>query len=599
MSAPLEGLAADAATAEHLALIDDILRAAGIEPEPTHDVDAIEHGGFAFMSKSQLETFEACPRKGGLQYIANLQRASGSYAALGTEIEDEQLVPYLTEGRPFDFSRPSRSGYKAAALLPYLPAPRTPGMVLQQRVELPGTKRGSAVAGAYGYQGWIDLWLPDSRLMPPAAAEHIGLPRDGMPVVIDFKSTTNLDYAKTAKKLATDDQGQSYATWALRATGAPWVHLAWLTTRTRGAEKAKHAYLKVTPEHAARHYAAIDERAARTVQLRRKTPRTMEGAMSLAPNWDHCRAYGGCSFEHICNKGPGEAADAYAAEDERKRALRLNRNQPDGDETTTMTQPAPTPASLFAALAGSAPPAAPPPVQPAPVVAPMLPPPMPVAPQPGPALPHGLGLYQPQPGPAPIVAAINAGVALAPPEGVPVLPMQGAPTVPGQVGITPGGTPVVPAQSINPPEAYTLPPAPLQGAAAPITPEQAAAIQAQLAGGAPAPVAQVETIPAPAATVTAPRGRPRKADAAPAATVNAQQGALQRAVWGKEVYWPERSIGCEIGPFELSDYPTEGESAEACLTRLKGSLKAMAEAARAEKLASCAAQAQANGGSRS
>ena len=260
------------------------------------------------LSASQISTYrDECKRKWGFKSIAKVATEQHASAALGTEVDDTQLQPYLKDGRPFDYSRPSQSGYIAASALAYLPEPQTLGLRVQKHFVIPSPTQGSGLS----YQGYVDLWLPKG-----------GIPgiEDGIyPVVCDFKTTGNLKWQKSAKTLETDVQAQLYATWAMYETGARTVDLVWIYMQTKGSKKAKRTHLRVMGQHVAEQFRLIDStglemQAARQDIESQGTDLEALILKTLPANADACSGYGGCPFQGKCNLSPSVFVDAATAQ---------------------------------------------------------------------------------------------------------------------------------------------------------------------------------------------------------------------------------------------------------------------------------------------
>ena len=259
------------------------------------------------LSASQISTYrDECKRKWGFKSIAKIETEQHASAALGTEVDDTQLQPYLKDGRPFDYSRPSQSGYIAASALAYLPEPQTLGLEVQKHFIIPSPTAGSGLS----YQGYVDLWLPKGGIP--------GIEGGIYPVVCDFKTTGNLKWQKSAKTLETDVQAQLYATWAMYETGARTVDLVWIYMQTKGSKKAKRTHLRVLGQHVAEQFRMIDATGLEMQQARTaiesEAGKLEELVMQLPPNAEACAGYGGCPFQGRCNLSPSVFVDAATAQ---------------------------------------------------------------------------------------------------------------------------------------------------------------------------------------------------------------------------------------------------------------------------------------------
>lgn len=268
------------------------------------------------VSATQISNYDDCKRKWVWRSIAKIESEQHPSAKLGTEVH-EQLELYLREGRTFDYSRDS--GYIAASGLAFLPAPLTPGLELERHFDdLPSP---SWRTHAFGYQGYLDMYHRESRVMP-------GLPEGvvGIPLVSDFKTTSNLRYAKSESRLATDVQAIIYATWALRETRADAVDLAWIYMQTRNARKAVRRHLRVLAPHVIDQFKRIDERAVGMHELKAALASVdpAKAAFEVEPNIDMCDEYGGCPYRANCNLAPSVFVDADVARDLERMETEMN-----------------------------------------------------------------------------------------------------------------------------------------------------------------------------------------------------------------------------------------------------------------------------------
>lgn len=243
------------------------------------------------VSPSQLGVFrDECERKWALRSIVKLTSEPHPSAKLGTEVDEEQLQPYLSKGQTFDFSR--RSGEIAASAVPFLPAPMTPGLELQKHFTM---RSPSWRTHNFGYQGYIDMWHRDSSVMP-----ELPISDTQIPLVSDFKTTVNFRWAKSEEKLRKDPQAVIYGTFAMVETGARTADLAWIYMRTRETPKAIRRHLRVVGAEIGEEFKRIDEVAVRMVETRKIIAPTIEAALTLPPNLESCESFGGCPYRVHC-----------------------------------------------------------------------------------------------------------------------------------------------------------------------------------------------------------------------------------------------------------------------------------------------------------
>lgn len=345
------------------------------------------------LSASQVTLFQECPRKWAWKHVAKIQTPQHPSAALGDEVEKEQLVPYLRDGRPFDFSRESESGYIAASALEHLPQPKTPGLEFQKKFVIPSPTWVDGKHIGFGFIGYKDFCHEDSQILPNMPAfESV------IPVVGDFKITSNVKlYAKTETVLRTDVQANMYAFATMYETRVKAVDLYWVTMQTQGARRSKRAHLRVFQPDVAEQFLKINEVGKTIFNIRQQANGVdpQQYPLSLPKNLAMCEEFKGCPHKDRCCLTPAERAEAMALAYERREAWRARMAREGTEEEPVMSNVVggPDTLSLLAALkakqdGGVVPPAAlptpaPPPVATATttvVIAPDLPPALPINP---------------------------------------------------------------------------------------------------------------------------------------------------------------------------------------------------------------------------
>lgn len=262
-----------------------------------------------------LDGPDGCARKLAWRYVAGIKSPQSASSALGDEIESRQLAPYLTRGKPFDYTTSTGSGYMAAALLEYLPdvatlraglrpQDTTPGLTDQVAFDLPAPTWRDLGDRGFAYTGKLDLWVPDGAIVP-----EVGRP--SIPCVIDFKSTSSMRYAKSPDALRTDPQALLYGLFAMRRAGVREVDLVWLYTQTKGPRRGERRHVRMTAEEIVAGVVALDARAVKVADLRRAKP----DPLSLPANTAACDAYGGCPYRANCNLSPEQHLEAAFAAD--------------------------------------------------------------------------------------------------------------------------------------------------------------------------------------------------------------------------------------------------------------------------------------------
>lgn len=171
------------------------------------------------------------------------------------------------------------------AALPHIPPPGTPGVECERKFEF-------HIAGVT-YHGFKDLELPG--------------------VVVDYKSTSNFQWALTHEALANDEQGAIYALDTMLRTGCDEVTLKWIYLRTKGAKVAQTVTVTVDRDQVTKAMQPVHERARQILTVLNSPSITT--AKQLPPDATACEEYGGCSYRALCNLSPAEQVKSIMAQD--------------------------------------------------------------------------------------------------------------------------------------------------------------------------------------------------------------------------------------------------------------------------------------------
>jgi hypothetical protein len=229
------------------------------------------------FSASQVSVFELCARKWAFRYVDRVEEPPSRWAAFGLGVH--QLVAHRLSGQSTELPGSVSEADCARALAPYLPSPH-PDLLVEQRflIDLDGVS----------FVGYIDLL--DSR--------------PDVPVVYDHKTTSGLEWARSADELPSDVQAALYAEAAMQTLDVPAVRLQWTYVTTRGAPKVAPVSRSVAKED-------IKERNERTVESARRMLEVLAtGAKGLdvPPSPAACEAFGGCPYRDRCGDLTAEDA---------------------------------------------------------------------------------------------------------------------------------------------------------------------------------------------------------------------------------------------------------------------------------------------------
>lgn len=240
------------------------------EGRPSRKQVEVEDWDGPLISPSALGNYLACPRKWAFGALDNQYLPSTKSQALGTKLHSE-MENWLTKGVP-SLGRLSDSG-----ALSLLPLPNSPGLACEQpfAVEISdGDRRGVL-------WGFRDVALP------------------GM--VMDLKTTSSLDWAKTPEELQKDPQANIYAAASFLESGLDYADLRWVYVTTVGAVRSKGVDVRLTKDHVTSKLGTWFDAISYMTELRIQKEKK---ALDLDPQRTACGDYGGCGYLSECGSVP-------------------------------------------------------------------------------------------------------------------------------------------------------------------------------------------------------------------------------------------------------------------------------------------------------
>lgn len=226
-----------------------------------------------WFSATQVETYLLCPRKWAWYKVAGIVQPPSPSLALGSAVH-AQLEGWLRDGKPLDLL--SEAGQIAMAGLHHLPAPGTPGLVVEQAYQL--------VIGGHHFRGAKDWQLLDRR--PPVVGDH--------------KTTKDYRWVKTVEELRTNIQAALYAADSMLRTQYPVCDLQWTYFKTSGGRGSQVVHLRVTAEE----IVPTIDRVIKACDEMSLILRAGVRAEEVPINPEACEAFGGCPYQSICNLTP-------------------------------------------------------------------------------------------------------------------------------------------------------------------------------------------------------------------------------------------------------------------------------------------------------
>jgi hypothetical protein len=419
-------------------------------------------------SPSQLSTEQACARKWFFGSIMKIRQPQSKSQILGDQIHANLEAVARAEGlhNEVELHRVNAALRELARLeSTYDPERWPPARQIEAQRE-PAKVVGRALDDPFVLKEHLVTidYRPGARLLGYVDLLDLRrLPRRPMPLIRDYKSTSNLDYIKTEPELEIDTQLTCYAKWTLDANAdVDQVLVEHVGIQTKGSPRVttSSAIMK-RADVDTRWQGYVDNHFARMDRLRVLTNPADVPAEGMKNG--ECDRFGGCFYRSQC------AAAIFGSPGN-------NQEKDEGQAIMTDIHARLAELKNRAALAGQKP--APVAAQPAPAVAP--------APSPTPA-PSNVIPMTPAPAAAPIPAGLSplealkarvqASITPSGPVAVQPTPSPAPAPAPSPV-VTPAPTPA-PAPIVIPQPAVAAQPAPVNPAA-PATPATAAPPAAQI-----------------------------------------------------------------------------------------------------------------------
>ena len=260
-----------------------------------------------------------CDVKWALAYIAGFKSPQTASQALGTEVDDKTIQPYLRFGTPFDLKK--RAGRIAQSAIDILPPPKDSRVKVQHCFVTPSLSSKAGEPAPFAFLGYKDIYIPGGGLLGYT---------DNNPVVGDTKTTKSFDWMKTGDKLRNDPQAVLYAFNALyeahkRGEKRDVVHLNWIYLRTTEPFKSLPSLATVDKDHVLERMKTIDAFGHKILGLWEGSKGCTNDeerkayALSLKPNLKACGSFGGCHYRSFCNHAPDEFNGGDAFSDDKRR----------------------------------------------------------------------------------------------------------------------------------------------------------------------------------------------------------------------------------------------------------------------------------------
>lgn len=243
-----------------------------------------------FYSATQLKRADSCIRAWAWEKICGFESPPGAAALFGVEVHDV-LQLWLSQGKGLNQFKPS--GRVAFAGLDWLPPPGP---------ELEVEREFRMKVGDFHYRGFVDLGFVNS---------------DGVPWVIDHKTTRDFMWQLSVDDLRNDVQALLYAKEAIDRHDTDRVHLRWVYYLTQEPHRSRVTEVTMSRHDIDCRWPFIDELAREVDKVRL----TVLNPLDLPPNANACAAYGGCPHLQRCNLTPREKRHSIMAQQDKKAIL--------------------------------------------------------------------------------------------------------------------------------------------------------------------------------------------------------------------------------------------------------------------------------------
>jgi len=239
------------------------------------------------VSATSIKLYKSCPRRWYERYVLGKKGETSAAMQRGQEVH-RQLEEYLTSGTKPDSSD---EGLIAKSGLKHLPEPSKDHDVEISLESLPIEDTPAP------FKGFIDLYMSEDKT------------EDGIPEVVDHKTTSNFKYALTAKDLSEDTQMLIYAAHVLHNTEAEFVRLTHVCYLTKPPYQSQHTTTIVSREY-------VYERFNELLEIVEEMVAASElPADALEKNKSYCWSYGKrCPFYDGCQRTINHAGVKHMSE---------------------------------------------------------------------------------------------------------------------------------------------------------------------------------------------------------------------------------------------------------------------------------------------
>ena len=250
------------------------------------------------ISPTQITKYRRCQRLYAFEYVEGFKPPPSDKQQFGTDVHSE-LEQWLRDGR-VPSNTPEGQTAKQGIKKGWLPTPDK-GLFIEQEFAIDWDEDLEMI-------GFIDC------VVPPDLAD--------VPIVIDHKTTSSLNWCKTEEDLAKDEQAIIYSTVVAQQFKAQKVKARWIyysASNPKSGRRKPNGARPVEVEFDVTSKSFLDLLKALlrdSKRIRRIRKRGIKGR-ALVPSPQSCEMFGGCPHKERCNLSGEDRLEAYMKRAER------------------------------------------------------------------------------------------------------------------------------------------------------------------------------------------------------------------------------------------------------------------------------------------
>ena len=257
------------------------------------------------VSASQISKFRSCRRAYAFEYVEKIRPPSSPKQQFGTDVHAylEQWISKST----LPGNDPAGELAKLAITKQLIPTP-DPRLLVEDEFVYPWNEEVDV-------GGFIDLTIPPE------------MDEDCIPTITDYKTTSDLRWAKTPEQLEQDEQTILYSIRGMIKFNTPVVRCRWVymsATAPKSGNRKPNGTKECSIMFDSRDemFRLKLKRMDEDIQEMARIRKLHIKGLSLPPSPESCGAYGGCFHRVTCNLTPSETLGSFM---ERENTMHLKK----------------------------------------------------------------------------------------------------------------------------------------------------------------------------------------------------------------------------------------------------------------------------------